>query len=103
MINVKVNHQDHMINLHISGHANMGEYGSDIVCSAVSCLCFSIANSMLKLDNHLQISAIDNEFVFTAIPLNHDNELLINTLVDGLKSIYEQYPQAIKIMEVEAC
>ncbi len=103
MINVKVKQTSTHMSLHISGHANMGEYGEDIVCSAVSCLCFSIANQLLLLDADLDISVLDNDFKFNEINLNHDNKLLLDTLQNGLFNIMEEYPQAIKIMEVEAC
>lgn len=33
----------------ISGHANAGKYGSDIVCSAVSAISFGILNSIYPL------------------------------------------------------
>lgn len=103
MINVKVKQTEDYMSLHVSGHANMGEYGEDIVCSAVSCLCFSIANQLLLLEPNLDISAIDNDFKFNEIKLTHDHKLLLDTLLNGLFSVMEEYPQAIKIMEVEAC
>lgn len=33
----------------VSGHANAGKYGSDIVCSAVSAISFGILNSIYPL------------------------------------------------------
>lgn len=101
MIKVEITRKDNYVtDIKISGHANMGDYGQDIVCSAVSSLCFCIGNQLLMLNENLAISADDNIFLFCNLPHDHDVELLITTLINGLMMISQEYPQAIKLMEV---
>lgn len=50
MIEVTVRRTENRIDeIEISGHANAGKYGSDIVCSAVSAISFGILNSIYPL------------------------------------------------------
>lgn len=86
--------------INISGHANFDEPGSDIVCAAVSMLCFGIGNSLLKNFKEFELSILDNEFVFYDNIKNKDTQLLLDTLLDGLYMVEDQYSEFIKIEEV---
>jgi uncharacterized protein YsxB (DUF464 family) len=78
----------------IKGHAGYAEYGSDIICSAVSALAINTINSLDTLvkipiqyqqdeDGLLECSLLTVD--------NHDAQLLMQSLVLGLKSIRESY------------
>lgn len=100
MIKVELYKKNHKINkIIIQGHADFDEYGKDIVCAGVSVLTFTIANKLLEISKN-DINENNNKFIFNLIDKNKDVELLIETLISGLKSIEEQYPQNIKIVEV---
>lgn len=101
MVKVRIKYKDDFVtNVSISGHALMGDFGNDIVCSAISSICFCIGNQLLLIDKDLNISAKDNCFNFQNLPNEHDIQLLITTLINGLEMISQDYPQAIKLMEV---
>lgn len=101
MIKVKVKRENNNITyINVTGHAEFADYGSDIVCSAVSCLCFTIANQLLSIDDSLNITAENNDFSFTNLSDTHDVQLLLNTLVNGLVQVEDEYSKNIKVMEV---
>ncbi len=101
MIKVKVKRENNNITyINVTGHAEFADYGSDIVCSAVSCLCFTIANQLLSIDDTLDITAVNNDFSFTNLSDTHDVQLLLNTLVNGLVQVEDEYSKNIKVMEV---
>ena len=101
MIKVKVKRENNNITyINVTGHAEFADYGSDIVCSAVSCLCFTIANQLLSIDETLNITAENNDFSFTNLSDTHDVQLLLNTLVNGLVQVEDEYSKNIKVMEV---
>lgn len=85
----------------ISGHANAGAYGSDIVCAAVSALCCTVASALQKLLK-LELSGEmrDGRMEFH-IPAAADDraQLLFEALLLGLREIMIQYPDKIRIFE----
>ena len=79
----------------VSGHAGYAESGQDIVCSAVSALTITTINSLDAFTNQtFEIDQDEEDGVITVNfleDLNHDAELLMNSLILGLKSIENEY------------
>lgn len=100
MIKCIVNKDDKVKSVVISGHANYSEYGTDIVCSAVSMLSYAIANKLIQLGYKKVVNITDNKFEFINNVENTDVNLLLDTLVDGLYMVSDQYAKYIKIKEV---
>ncbi len=86
--------------IHISGHANAAEYGSDIVCAGVSMLSFSIGNALLNLSEDFNLTIDENAFIFIDNLQNEKSTLLLKTLFDGLLMVKDQYSDFIEIKEV---
>ncbi len=90
-----------------SGHADYADAGSDIVCSAVSILEFTFVNSidMLTRDgSRMEVDIIDDEGVFDVkLPadMSHDTELLMSSLLIGIKSLTQQYDKYIELIYEE--
>ena len=85
------------ITLYLSafGHADYAESGKDIVCSAVSCLCISLANTLLAAGVEKQCFRIEDGsfYVSTTVVDNQAYaEGVFDTAVNGLQMIAEQYP-----------
>ena len=91
-----------MLSLYLSakGHADYDVHGKDIVCSAVSCLCISLANTLMysgcdRRAVRLAAGAICMDVIVT------DNEQYAEGAFDmaviGLKMIALQYPENVKI------
>lgn len=80
--------------IEIKGHAGYGEYGQDIVCSAVSALALNMANSVEAFtDDRFQGEAGESgsfSFTFTD-SISSESQLLMKSLVLGLESIRDSY------------
>ena len=59
MIRININYQDNYIKeITLNGHANYSDFGSDIVCAAVSATYLCTINGILSLDeNSIEISS----------------------------------------------
>lgn len=97
---------DHRITaFEMTGHADSGPYGQDIVCAAVSALSISTINGLehvvrtqptVKSDEH------NGGFLkVTSINEGHDAQLLVQTFLNGLQDIAESYPQNIEVKMFE--
>lgn len=100
-----LNSDHHITAFKMTGHADSGPYGQDIVCAAVSALSISTINGLehvvctkpeVKSDEHnggfLQVSAIDT---------GHDSQILMRTFLNGLQDIAESYPKNIEVKMFE--
>ncbi|EEW52970.1 ribosomal-processing cysteine protease Prp [Limosilactobacillus antri] len=85
----------------ITGHADAGPYGQDIVCAAVSALTTSTINGLEHIVHVKPQVESDNQnggFVkVTALGVDHDSQLLLNTLLNGLLDIQQSYPDNIEV------
>ena len=86
--------------ININGHAEFSEHGSDIVCSAVSMICYTIGNALLNDDESFNLQITENEFRFEDNLESVVSKLLLNTLLDGLLMVEDQYEDYINIKEV---
>ena len=82
----------------ISGHAGYAQAGEDIVCSAVTVLCFNTVNAVEKFtDIPFKADADEKRggYLKVLFPLegmeDHDTQLLLETLVMGLSDIALEY------------
>ncbi|RPF55504.1 ribosomal-processing cysteine protease Prp [Aquisalibacillus elongatus] len=48
-LNLFKNHNQMIVGFELSGHANSGPHGHDLVCAAVSAVSFGTVNSIIKL------------------------------------------------------
>ncbi|MBH1940976.1 ribosomal-processing cysteine protease Prp [Mobilitalea sibirica] len=91
----------------LSGHADYSEYGSDIVCSAVSALVINTINSVENFTSdrfHLEQDEKKGFIEFRVIePMSSNTNLLLNSLALGLQGIQEEYTdQYIKLTQVKS-
>ena len=95
-----------------TGHANHGEAGKDIVCSAISALtttcCLGLTEVVgLKEGKHLAISIDDDEGIHCVLADDTRGEqldraeLLFLTMEAGLRSTQESYRKSLKIRHRE--
>ena len=105
MINVLIerNKDGDVNSFTITGHANAGEYGKDIVCAAISVLSqttvlglYEIAK--IKVDYEVQdgnlVCRLPKELTNSE---RQKSNLLLETMIIGLKNIYENYSEYIVI------
>ncbi|MEJ1313661.1 ribosomal-processing cysteine protease Prp [Latilactobacillus sakei] len=81
----------------ISGHALFLPKGMDIVCAGVSALTIAITN---ELRNDVSVDH-DNGFISVGdIQSSLVNTTLTHTLLSGLRSIAEQYPDNLTVEQL---
>ena len=99
MIRININYQNNYIKeITLKGHANYSDYGTDIVCAAVSATYLTTINGILSIkDSSLEVLSInDTQTIKVLIKDDTINKLLEN-MIRCLKSLEEKYPNNIKI------
>ena len=88
-----------IVSFELSGHSGAGEYGTDIVCSAVSSAVYMAANTIIeimKLNPKAEVR--DGYLKFT---MNVDDARKSKTITDGLylhlSELQGQYPNNLKL------
>ena len=92
----------------ISGHAGYAQAGEDIVCSAVTVLCFNTVNAVEKFtDIPFKADADEKRggYLKVLFPLegmeDHDKQLLLEKLVMGLSDIALEYKNYLTLIHEE--
>ena len=97
---------ERIIYFKITGHANHGEYGEDIVCSSVSSVSQMTLNGLietLKLDDRLQYEEKEGYIVCDLDKSNLTNDeieksqILILSMYSYLKAVEESYGKYVEI------
>ena len=90
------------------GHAGAGEYGYDIVCSAVSALSISTVNAIESFTKaRVEEEEADEEGGFLKVILapqyeeDHDAQLLMKALHMGISQMADSYPENLRIRHIE--
>lgn len=88
----------------VTGHANYGEYGRDLVCAAVSGITISMANAMEQLTGVTLHQPDDGEGkVDLRIPEEIDKQthqkltLLLEATFLALKNVADEYPAYVTV------
>ena len=86
------------LSLYVKGHANYAENGKDIVCSAVSCLCISLANTLLATGVDKRCFRMEEGSFYMSATIVENlayAEGAFDTAVNGLQMIAERYPDHV--------
>ena len=98
MIKIKIKYLDnHFSSILVTGHANSAEYGKDLICAAVSATITGACNA-LKEPQKFHIELNEGKASIEALEMlsNHD-EVVLETMIVGLKTIAEGNEKFIKI------
>lgn len=102
MIDIRIEKRgDSYRRLTLDGHAGFADYGSDIVCAAVSMLVINTINSIERFtDDGMQLDSNEEKgYIDCSFPqgLSHDGNLLMDSAGFGLSAIADQYPDNVSI------
>jgi len=108
MITVTVTRENgNPVGFTVTGHANMGVYGEDLVCAAVSAI---VQTAILGITEicHIQAGVSIAEGQTTCI-LSKDTDpeeirrasIVFDTMIAGLRSIQASYPKTLKFRNKE--
>ncbi|MDN6503737.1 MAG: ribosomal-processing cysteine protease Prp [Tetragenococcus halophilus] len=90
----------------ITGHADAGEYGYDIVCAAVSVLAISTVNgidSLAGIEPTVQSEEENGGYLYVEVPSDNTQEqsnivqILLENLLLGMQSVQEQYNDYVQL------
>ena len=107
-VEVKRNHNQNTIqSFTMTGHANAGPHGQDLVCAGASAVSFGCVNAIYELCGvELDIEMEDDGgFLRCTVPTNIDVQtfekvqLLLSGMIVSLKSIAAEYSEHIRIKE----
>lgn len=103
----KRNKEDSIVSFEVTGHAESGAYGTDIVCAGVSALTIGTTNSLSVLGDFIPLVETNDEveggYLYVELPLEINEkqlitaQILLESLLLSLKSIVEEYPEYVKL------
>jgi uncharacterized protein YsxB (DUF464 family) len=87
------------------GHSGYGDRGSDIVCAGISCLVYTLINTLLDEESsdrvHLVRQIIRDGYVCLEIEKFEFSKDRVNGIIDacmtGFYMLRDNYPEAVKI------
>ncbi|AQW21995.1 hypothetical protein PL11_008730 [Lentilactobacillus curieae] len=107
MIKASIDHfKNHVSGFKLTGHADAGEYGQDIVCSAVSVLSITTVNGLQEVAGiDLEVDSDDDNggYLSVSIPVLSDAQksikadAILDTFENGMKDIAESYSKYINL------
>ncbi len=85
----------------IKGHAGFAAYGKDIVCAAVSALSTACVNALESVAGVKARVVIQDGDMAVSLPENagHDAQVILRSMVQGLRDVAEQYPKHLQLTE----
>ena len=83
----------------ISGHANMADYGKDIVCASVSSIIYTTINAIKRLNDRAIEVSDDKSMEIKVISSDETTISLIDNMMDLLKDLEADYPKNINVKE----
>ena len=100
MIKVSITYKENnFLSLIVTGHANSAAYGHDLVCSAVSAVVTGGFNNLSDI-NSFKVRLEEGNASLEAIKeVNPHDKVVIETIISGLKTIAENDPKFVKIIE----
>lgn len=98
-------HNQSILQIKVSGHAQSAEYGKDLVCAGVSTACIGIANALVHyqfLSKNLGTIEIKDGFIDIKVHQDNDQiQVVLGTFELMLKTVEESYSKYMKIEKME--
>lgn len=106
-VNVSRNHKDSITAFELSGHAESGPKGHDLVCAAVSAVSFGAVNAVMKLCEFEPVVKQGGEggYLKVELPDNLSSHIdtkaqwLLEGMIVSLETIERDYGQYITISQ----
>lgn len=103
MLRVKIFKENNDIKkITFRGHANYNDYGKDIVCASSSATVLTTINGILSIDStSIKVNQDENNIDIEIVKNQDITQKLIINMITSLKSIEQNYPKNIEIIEEE--
>ena len=89
--------EDRYISLDVSGHAEYGEYGKDLICASVSSIMFGFMNALDALEENVQISQSENRITIVDQSGSEIVQHYFELVITQLKTIEASYGDFIRV------
>ena len=87
----------HYVSLRVSGHAESGEYGKDLICASVSSIIFGLMNALDVLDKDIEIKQLNNLITISNNTGLQVADNYLELVLTQLKTIEESYGDFIRV------
>lgn len=99
MIKVTILKENNLIsNIKISGHSGYAEYGSDIVCAAVSSITTTTVNGILSINETIKATDDGNTLEIAVLEHNDVTDKLLINMIKLFEGIEIQYKKNLKVI-----
>jgi len=88
---------DLYLSLDVSGHAEYGEYGKDLICAAVSSIMFGFMNALDSLEEDVKIRQSENRITIVDHSGSKTVQDYFELVIMQLKTIEASYGDFIKV------
>jgi len=100
MIEISVTKPLDKMRIEVKGHAEYGEYGSDIVCAAASILLYTLRERACDIDQRSVISVMTAGDSFVEVDIrNQRMRECVNTVLTGFRLLATNYPDNVIIID----
>ncbi|MDO4197723.1 MAG: ribosomal-processing cysteine protease Prp [Erysipelotrichaceae bacterium] len=89
--------ENHYLTLEVSGHAEAGEYGNDLICASVSSIVFGLMNALDALEKEIDIEVYENLISIDIHEVSDITDNYMELVMIQLKTIEESYGDFIKV------
>lgn len=108
MIKIKIvrDSQGNIENFTVSGHASFSEYGSDIVCAAISALAYTAVGALkniAKTGDHIE----KDGYMKCIVPKDVSDQereivnIILETIILGFKQVEHSYKGYVSVLDKE--
>ncbi|MBR0137952.1 MAG: ribosomal-processing cysteine protease Prp [Erysipelotrichaceae bacterium] len=88
---------DLYVSLDVSGHAQYGEYGRDLICASVSSIMFGFMNALDALEEDVMIRQSENRITIVDHSGSKAVQDYFELVITQLKTIEASYGDFIKV------
>ena len=88
---------DLYVSLDVSGHAQYGEYGRDLICASVSSIMFGFMNALDALEEDVMIRQSENRITIVDRSGSKAVQDYFELVITQLKTIEASYGDFIKV------
>lgn len=101
MIRVTIHAESNLIDsFKVEGHAGYAKEGYDVVCSAVSAITQTAVLGLKAVLNRKIDYLAKEGFLSCKLVPDSDTQIILVTMLEGLKDIKRQYPRYLNIKEI---
>ncbi len=91
---------DSIVQIKANGHTDYAPSGKDIVCAGISTLLQTAVLAVKKMYDIDILSKVSDGNIELNIPKNKEVQIIINSMIYGLRDIESGYPKNLQIKEI---